>query len=574
MKNKQLNLTKSPHLRNNETVLTMMGDVCLALIPLVVMSTVYYGLRALILCAISSLTCYIADIFCLKLQGKKSRGNFSGIVTGLIIALILPATVPYYVPVVAGLFAILIVKHPFGGLGNNIFNPACAGLSFVIICWPSMLTQYPNPKPFSNAIEITGKVTAKVYPSLANALKETSLPFLVKDHRIPSDEIWNILIGNYSGPMGTTFILVLIFCMLLLLVRKTISWHIPVSFLGTAALFNLLFPRLHTYGAQMQVTPITSVIMEMAVGTMVFSSIFIATDPVTTPNIPKAKLLFGFGCGLLTMLFRYFGPFPEGIMFSMLIMNSISGLLDKIFVKKYSIKKSINKLRKEFKGYKQSAEYIEDVEKMHIEKAKRKQQRQLKSEAKQNITEKNNIKKIDETTLEFKLEKKKKQAENIKTIKTDNLPNKNNIKNIQDKKQNIKDISNVDSDIKENPSKDMLSPVDKKNNKRSNIKPISQAKNKANNKNKVKKPNIEHSQELSPEMQDIINKIKRGTDESDQSLDNNLFNSKSSFDLFNSTPEGDSSDYMNTSIYDLPNEREGSGYKSKKDKLDFDRRDD
>ena len=199
----------APHIKYHEKSTSTMRDMLIALLPLCFMAVYYYGIRALIVIIVSVLTCDITDRICLAFQKKGRSGNISAVITGVIIALLLPASVPYFVVVVSGLFAILIVKHPFGGLGNNIFNPACSGIAFSLICWPEKLLEFPEP--LNRSMEIIGNVTSKLSPSLISTLKEKSTGLSVtNDGRLTDGSILTLLIGRYTGPMGATMIIIIV----------------------------------------------------------------------------------------------------------------------------------------------------------------------------------------------------------------------------------------------------------------------------------------------------------------------------------------------------------------------------
>jgi electron transport complex protein RnfD len=364
----------------------MTVNTIIALVPIVVIAWYYYGLRVLIICAISVATCLICDTVCLVLQKKPIRGNYSAFITGLIIALLMPASVPYYVVVAAAVIAIFVAKQPFGGFGNNIFNPACAGFSFVLVCWPDKLMKYPEPSsPINQTLNIASEYVGNLVNGPLSSLKESSLPLSwVKNGTIPSDKLWEILTGHFPGAMGVTCVILLCGCAVYLLITQTISWHIPVSFLLTASAFNLILPRIENVSdvAGGGATAMTGVFLEIVVGSMLFSMIFVATDPVTTPSFPLAKIIFGLGCGLLTMTFRYFGKFPEGITFSILIMNSLSGVLDHIVLKYKAGDGVIKTVKERISLYRQSEEYSKGLEEMELFKKQREEEKRVIREEK------------------------------------------------------------------------------------------------------------------------------------------------------------------------------------------------
>ncbi len=305
---------KAPHIRYKESVHTLFTDVIIALLPLYAMAYFYYGPRTVIMALAAVVVCYPLDLLCRRMAGKVIKINdFSGVLTGLIIPLMLPASAPYYVVVAACLFAILIAKHPFGGLGYNLFNPAAAGIAFVTACWPDAVFRYP--KPFEH-IPVILDTSVELFASPASALKVNGAP---------SGDLLQMFLGNSLGPMGATSILVILSCLFFLLFRRTVSWHIPVSALVTAGLFALLFPRV-------SISLFSSTVYELFAGTLVFGAAFVATDPVTSPSFPMAKVLYGAGIGLLTMLLRWFGGYEEGFIYALLIMNALAFALDRLAI--------------------------------------------------------------------------------------------------------------------------------------------------------------------------------------------------------------------------------------------------
>lgn len=313
-----LNLTRvkervPPHIHGRETNVTIMGDMILALLPLYVMAYIYYGPRSAVLGLVGAGTCLLADWLCSLISGRKINFyDLSPLVTGLILPLAMPATVPYYIIITAALFAIMIVKYPFGGTGYNLFNPAAAGFAFAVFCWPQQMFRYPVPM---QSIPIFGEITATIAESPAYVMKLGAVPDI--------DQL-NILLGNFAGPMGATNILVMAACLLFLVIRNVVNWRIPLCYAAAVVLFVLMFPRTHLTGWQ-------AVLYEMAAGSLTFGGIFVLNDPVTAPkrNIPKA--IYGAVAGTVTMIFRYYGGFEQGVMFAVLLVNAFAPLTDRVY---------------------------------------------------------------------------------------------------------------------------------------------------------------------------------------------------------------------------------------------------
>lgn len=289
----------------------MMGDMVIAMLPLLVMACYFYGSRPLMVALYSVAACKAADCLCNWIARRKWMfADLSPVVTGLVIAMLLPASIPYYIPIAAGLFAILVVKQPFGGTGNNLFNPAAAGFAFAAVCWPQLVFHYPQPL---ERLEAAGEVTARLMEGSAHTLKLGG---------IPSIDWQELLLGNFAGPMGATHILVMATCLIFLLARKTADWRIPLGFVFSAALFSFFFSRIPT-------SPLNSVCFELFSGSVFFTAIYMITDPVTSPKTGLGRFLYGLTAGLFTMLFRYYGGFEQGGMFAVLFCNALAFAIDR-----------------------------------------------------------------------------------------------------------------------------------------------------------------------------------------------------------------------------------------------------
>jgi len=303
-----------------------MGDAVLALLPLYALALYFYGVRSLVNMALSVLVCLISDWLCQRLAGRKQGlADLSPIVTGMLIPLMLPASIGYPVIVMADLFAILVIKHPFGGLGQNLFNPAAGGIAFVAITWPQQVFSYPNPLEYP---PLLGEVT-RLANSPASRLKLGTAP---------SQEFLDLLIGDAAGPMGTTHILVLLACLLFLIARKAVSGRAVLAFLASSGLFAFLFPRIG--GDRLQ-----SIWCELLSGALLFGAIFLLGDPTTSPKRESSKVIYAAVAGVVTMLFRYFGVFEEGIFFAVLLMNAFVWPID-MKVEEYHSKQRRKRLEK------------------------------------------------------------------------------------------------------------------------------------------------------------------------------------------------------------------------------------
>jgi len=290
-----------------------MWDAIIALSFLYALAAYYYGARALVLGAGSALVCTLCDILTTRMVGRKiNTRDFSAPVTGLILPLMMPASIPYHIVVMAGVFAIVVAKAPFGGTGHNVFNPAAAGFSFVVFCFGDLLFTYP---PSATRLPIWGAMEFIATDSPARIMMRGGTP----DY-----DALDMLLGNYAGPMGATNILILIACLLYLILKSTVRWSLPVSFFGAVALIALIFPRGDATG-------LASVGFELATGLVFFGGIFLLGDPVTTPKRESARIAFAFCSGIVVMLFRHFGNvegIEEQLTYALLLMNASVWLFD------------------------------------------------------------------------------------------------------------------------------------------------------------------------------------------------------------------------------------------------------
>lgn len=306
----KLSIHNSPYIRYRESSRTVMGDTIIALAPLYFMAYFYYGVRVLAVGGLAIGTCVAADWFCSLLTRRHVNfRDLSPVVTGMVLSLLMPAAVGYSVVVMASLFAILIVKAPFGGTGNNLFNPAAAGVAFATVCWTGKMFSYTQPLDHL-PLMLTDSV--KFLQGPAATLKLGGVP------NIGSTEL---LLGNFPGPMGATNILIILACLVYLLVRKNVKWYVPLSYLGVVAVIAA-FAR--PYG----VTMIESACFELASGSLLFVAVYMLSEPVSLPKRGGARFAYGVTAGVVTMLFRYFGTLEQSAVFALLLMNAVSPAFD------------------------------------------------------------------------------------------------------------------------------------------------------------------------------------------------------------------------------------------------------
>ena len=299
-----------PHIRSQDSNATVMLYVICALGSLYFMAAFFYGMRALVLGAVSVLACVTTDLLCTRLAGRKiCLWDYSSVVTGMLIPLFMPASISYWIAAAAGVFAIAVAKHPFGGLGQNIFNPAAAGIAFATICFPVAMFTYPAPM---DKLALDPVIAVKAAQSAARTLQLGG---------VPKFSTMEIFLGSMPGPMGATNILLLIACLICLSLLNVVDFKPALSFLGTAAVCALALPRSGMEAGR-------SVLMELASGCLLMAAVFLLGDPATTPKRETSKIFYGVLSGVAAMFFRRVGGFEETVVFAILLMNAFSFAID------------------------------------------------------------------------------------------------------------------------------------------------------------------------------------------------------------------------------------------------------
>lgn len=294
-KGEGLIVTISPHVSSGESISKIMWAVVIALLPAVAGSYMFFGIKAITTILISVVTAVILEAVIQKLRNKTiTILDGSAVITGILLAFNLPPTVPFWIPILGTAVSIVIAKQTFGGLGQNIFNPALAGRAFLLAAYPMHMTRW-LPTRLMKGVDIS---------TYATPLAGKSIPGYL-----------DMFLGNIGGCIGETSAILLIIGGLILLWRKVITWHIPVTYIGTVALLTWLFGR----------DPLFHILS----GGLMLGAIFMATDMVTSPVTPKGMMIFGIGCGLLTVIIRLFGKYPEGVSYSILFMNACTPLIDR-----------------------------------------------------------------------------------------------------------------------------------------------------------------------------------------------------------------------------------------------------
>ncbi len=297
-----LTVASSPHIRGNFRTNRIMLDVVLALLPALGVGIYMLGIRALWVTLLCVATAVAAEyLYSLVTRTRNTIVDGSAVVTGLLLAMTLPASVPYWLAAVGAVFAIVIVKALCGGLGQNIFNPALAARAFMLLICPVGMVRY-------FALGVDG-VTA------ATPLHHMVMPAL------PEESLMDMFLGNCPGSIGEISALALLLGGVYLVIRKVISVRIPAAYLGTVAVLTLVFHKTDA--------PLQWMLYSLLSGGVMLGAIFMATDYATSPATAKGQLLYGVGCGALTVIFRYFGLFPEGVTYAILLMNACVWTLDR-----------------------------------------------------------------------------------------------------------------------------------------------------------------------------------------------------------------------------------------------------
>ena len=299
----KLTVTSSPHIRGDFRSSRMMLDVVLALIPALIVGVIVLGFRALLVTLISMAAAVAAEfLWSLILKRRNTIIDGSALVTGMLFALTLPSTIPYWIAAAGSAFAIIVAKLMCGGLGQNIFNPALLSRAAMMLLFPAAMTRYP-------ALGVDA-VTA------ATPLHHMVMPAL------PEESILDMFLGNCPGSIGELSALALIIGGVYLLIRDVISDRIPIAYLATVAVLTLVFHKTENAIAWM--------LYSLFSGGVILGAFFMATDFVTSPVTKEGQVIFGIGCGVLTVIFRYFGLYPEGVTYAILLMNLLAWTIDRI----------------------------------------------------------------------------------------------------------------------------------------------------------------------------------------------------------------------------------------------------
>ena len=312
-------ISPSPHVHGGDSIEKNMYGVLIALVPTFIFSIVFFGLGAILVTLTSVAACLVFEYVIQKylMKQRPTIWDGSAIITGVLLAFNLPSSLPLWIVVIGALVAIGIGKMSFGGLGNNIFNPALVGRVFLLISFPVQMTTWPVPNGFATADAVTGATPLAL-------VKEA-----VKNGQAVGDTLssvgittGNLILGNIGGSLGEVAAIGLLLGFAYMLIRKIISWHIPVAIFATVIVFsgilNLADPA-----------QFAGPVFHLFTGGLMLGAIFMATDYVTSPMTHKGMLIYGVGIGLLTVIIRVFGAYPEGMSFAILIMNGFPPLINR-----------------------------------------------------------------------------------------------------------------------------------------------------------------------------------------------------------------------------------------------------
>lgn len=307
--------SSNPHIRTNEDTRSIMLDVIIALCPALLMSVIRFGFRALIAVVVSMASAMFFEWLYRKLLYKtQTLGDLSAAVTGMLLAFVCPVTLPYWMLIVGNFFAIFVVKQLYGGLGKNFLNPALAGRAALVACYTGQMTSWIDPSTKAPLFGGLADVVTAATP--LTTMKSGEFAELTAQYSLS-----DMFIGNIGGSLGEISSMMLLIGGLYLIFRKVISWQIPVAYIGSVAILTFLFPQGND--------ALTWMLYNVLGGGLFLGAFFMATDYVTSPVTKKGQLIFGLGCGLITVFIRYFGSYPEGVCYSILVMNCCTWIIDK-----------------------------------------------------------------------------------------------------------------------------------------------------------------------------------------------------------------------------------------------------
>ena len=312
-KNLKLIASSSPHIRSVENTRSIMLDVIIAMLPALFWAIYNFGFKALLSVVVSVVACLFWEWLYRKLLKKpQSIGDLSAVVTGMLLAFVCPPELPWWALVIGAFFSIVVVKQLYGGIGCNFLNPALAGRAILLASYATAMTTWTLPTSKIDTVVSTATPLAIMKEGTVEKFTELTTNYSVAD----------MFIGRVGGSLGEVSALALLLGGAWLLIRKVISWHTPVAFIGTVAILTLI-------AAPAGIDNVQYMLYNVFGGGLMLGAIFMATDYATSPVTKPGQLIFGIGCGLITCFIRRFGSYPEGVCYSILIMNCTTWLLDK-----------------------------------------------------------------------------------------------------------------------------------------------------------------------------------------------------------------------------------------------------
>jgi electron transport complex protein RnfD len=319
-----LKVSGSPHVHTDNSVKKIMYGVIYAMIPALLISVYFFGLDAIRVTLISVVACLVVEAVIQKylLKSDVTITDGSGIITGILLAFNVPSNLPWWIIVIGAIVSIGVGKMSFGGLGKNIFNPALVGRVFLLISFPVQMTSWPVPKALFGT-SVTDAITG---PTPLGIMKEGLSAGKTVQEIMPEipDYVQNLMTGFQGGSLGEVSALALILGAVYMLARKIITWQTPTAYIGSVVIFSGILWLIDP-------TKFVDPVFHLVTGGMMLGVFYMATDMVSSPMSGKGQLIFGIGCGILTILIRVFGAYPEGVSFAILIMNAFVPLIDRGF---------------------------------------------------------------------------------------------------------------------------------------------------------------------------------------------------------------------------------------------------
>jgi electron transport complex protein RnfD len=314
--NKLLSVSTSPHLRSEDNIAKIMWTVNIALAPAALFGAWYFGMNAFLVLLVSAASAVLFEYAVQKLRKKTvTIKDGSAFLTGLLLGMCLPPSVPLYMPVVGSFIAIVIAKHSMGGLGYNIFNPAHIGRAALMVSWPVLMTTWSKLTVNVNGVDVVSSATP------LNVLKQQGHDALINMFGSSAAMYQHLFLGTRNGSIGETSTVLLVLGGVFLIWKKIVKWEIPVVMIATVGIFTWVFGPSGMFTGDP--------LFHMMAGGLIIGAFFMATDMVTAPMTRKGQLIFAFGAGLLVVLIRLKGGYPEGVCYSILLMNSLTPLIDR-----------------------------------------------------------------------------------------------------------------------------------------------------------------------------------------------------------------------------------------------------